>query len=130
MSGFKEPDFLKRQEAAAMAKKAALEKFRAKAADAALADRLTERTVRAVDRKAIKDAREAENAEEQAAHRPTVMSPRVSGSLIASERSSTGRNHSDLTLSPDHLGIETFLIACSLQSAQITLPSPLQVLPL
>ena len=46
-----------------MAKKAALEKFRAKAADAALADRLTERTVRAVDRKAIKDAREAENAE-------------------------------------------------------------------
>jgi len=63
MSGFKEPDFLKRQEAAAMAKKAALEKFRAKAADAALADRLTERTVRAVDRKAIKDAREAENAE-------------------------------------------------------------------
>jgi len=31
MSGFKEPDFLKRQEAAAIAKKAALEKFRAKA---------------------------------------------------------------------------------------------------
>jgi hypothetical protein len=53
MSGFKEPDFLKRQEAAAIAKKATLEKFRAKAADPALADRLTERTVRAVDRKAI-----------------------------------------------------------------------------
>jgi hypothetical protein len=62
MSGFKEPDFLKRQEAAAIAKKAALEKFRAKAADPALADRLTERTARAVDRKAIKAAREAEKA--------------------------------------------------------------------
>ena len=47
MSGFKEPDFLKRQEAAAIAKKVALEKFRAKAADPALADRLTERTARA-----------------------------------------------------------------------------------
>jgi Family of unknown function (DUF6481) len=63
MSGFKEPDFLKRQEAAAIAKKAALEKFRAKAADPALADRLTERTARAAERKAIKDAREVEKAE-------------------------------------------------------------------
>jgi len=63
MSGFKEPDFLKGQEATAIAKKAALEKFRAKAADPALVDRLTERTARAADRKAIKDAREAEKAE-------------------------------------------------------------------
>jgi hypothetical protein len=63
MSGFKEPDFLERKEAAAIAKKAALEKFRAKTADPALADRLTERTARAVDRKAIKAAREAEKAE-------------------------------------------------------------------
>ncbi len=63
MSGFKEPDFLERQEAAATAKKAALEKFRAKTADPALADRLTERTARAADRKAIKDAWEAEKAE-------------------------------------------------------------------
>ena len=49
MSGFKQPDFLKRQEASAIAKKAELEKFRAKAADPALADRLTERTARAAD---------------------------------------------------------------------------------
>jgi hypothetical protein len=63
MSGFKEPDFLKRQEAAAIAKKATLDKFRAKAADPALADRLTERTARAADRKTIKDACEAEKAE-------------------------------------------------------------------
>jgi hypothetical protein len=64
MSGFKEPDSLKRQEAAAIAKKAALEKFRAKAADPALADRLTERAARAADRKAIKDVREAEKRAE------------------------------------------------------------------
>ena len=63
MSGFKELDFFKRQEAAAIAKKAALEKFRAKAADPALADRLKERTARAAERKAIKDAREVEKAE-------------------------------------------------------------------
>jgi hypothetical protein len=63
MSGFKEPDFLKRREAADVANKTALEKFRAKAADPALADRLTERTARAAERKAIKDAREVEKAE-------------------------------------------------------------------
>jgi hypothetical protein len=62
MSGFKEPDFLKRQEAAAIAKKAALEKFRAKAADPALTDRLTERMARAADHKAVRTAREAEKA--------------------------------------------------------------------
>ena len=56
-------DFLKRQEAAAIAKKVALGKFRAKAADPTLADWLTEQTARAADRKAIKDAREAEKAE-------------------------------------------------------------------
>jgi hypothetical protein len=49
MSGFKKPDVLKRQEAAAIAKKVALERFRAKAADPALADLLTERTARAAE---------------------------------------------------------------------------------
>jgi hypothetical protein len=63
MSGFKQPNFLERQEAAARAKKAALEKFRAKATDPALADRLTERMVQAADRKAIKNIRAAEKAE-------------------------------------------------------------------
>ncbi len=66
MSGFKQPDFLERQEAAAKAKKVALEKYRAKAADPALADRLTARTASAADRKAIKIARETEKAEKQA----------------------------------------------------------------
>jgi len=66
MAGFRNPDFTERQEAAAKAKKAALEKFRAKAADPTLAERLTARTVSAADRKAIKDAREAEKAEQKA----------------------------------------------------------------
>jgi hypothetical protein len=63
---FKQPDFLERQEAAAKARKAALEKFRAKAADPALADRLTARTASAADRKAIKNVRAIEKAEKKA----------------------------------------------------------------
>jgi hypothetical protein len=66
MGGFKNPDLLERQEAAAKAKKAALEKFRAKAADPALADRLTARTASAAERKAIKNVRETEKAEKKA----------------------------------------------------------------
>ena len=65
MSGFRQPDFLKRQEASTIAKKAELVKFRAKAADPALADRLTERTARAADSQAIKEAREAGKTEKK-----------------------------------------------------------------
>ena len=65
MGGFKQPDLIERQEAAAKAKKAALEKFRAKAADPALADRLTARTASAADRKALKSVREIEKAEKK-----------------------------------------------------------------
>jgi hypothetical protein len=63
MSGFKQPDFAERQQAAAKAKKAALEAFRAKAADPALAGRLTERRAQAAGRKTIKNIRAAEKAE-------------------------------------------------------------------
>ncbi len=66
MSGFKQPDLAERQQAAAKAKKAALEKFRAKAADPALADRLIARTASAADRKALKNLREREKAEKEA----------------------------------------------------------------
>ena len=66
MAGFKQPDFIERQAAAAKARKAALEKFRAKAADPGLAERLTERTASAADRKANKTVREAEKAEKKA----------------------------------------------------------------
>lgn len=63
---FKQPDLLERQKAAAEAKKAALEKYRAKTADPGLAERLTERNTRAAERKALKLAREAEKAEQKA----------------------------------------------------------------
>ncbi len=66
MSGFKQPGLFERQQAAAKAKKAALEKFQAKAADPTLAERLTARAARAADRRAIKNVREAEKAEKKA----------------------------------------------------------------
>jgi len=66
MSGFKNPDFRERQDIAAKAKKAALEKFLAKATDPALAERLTARTASAADRRAVKNVRETEKAEKKA----------------------------------------------------------------
>ncbi len=66
MSRLKDPDFAERQQAAAKAKKAALEKFLAKAADPALAERLSARTASAADRRANKNAREIEKAEMKA----------------------------------------------------------------
>ena len=66
MAGFKNPNLLERQEAAAKAKKAALQKFLAKAADPALAERLTARTAGAAERKAVRTVREAEKAETKA----------------------------------------------------------------
>jgi hypothetical protein len=66
MAGFKQPDLIERQEAAAKARKAALEKFRAKAADPSLAERLTARTAHATEREAIKAKREVERAEQKA----------------------------------------------------------------
>jgi hypothetical protein len=50
MTGFKQPDFIERQEAAAKARKIALEKFRAMAADPALAEGLKARTASAAER--------------------------------------------------------------------------------
>ena len=66
MAGFKNPDLLERQEAAAKARKAALQKFLAKAADPALAERLTARTAGAAELKAARNVREAEKAEKKA----------------------------------------------------------------
>jgi hypothetical protein len=95
MTGFKQPNFLERQEAAIKAKKAALEKFRAKAADPALADRLTERMARAADRKTIKDIRAAEKAEnesreaeraQQAEREATLQAERAKAEAAERER--------------------------------------------
>jgi Family of unknown function (DUF6481) len=66
MSGFKKPDFIERQETAAKARKAALDKFRAKAADPALPERLAARTASAAERKVIKNVRETEKADKKA----------------------------------------------------------------
>ncbi len=66
MTGFKQPDFLARQEAAIKAKKAALEKFRAKATDPTLTERLAARTARADERRAVNAIREIEKAEKKA----------------------------------------------------------------
>jgi len=54
MGGFKTPDFVERQKTAAKAKKAALEKFRAKATDPAFSERQTARVASAADRTAAK----------------------------------------------------------------------------
>jgi hypothetical protein len=66
MVGFKQLDFIERQEAAAKARKVALENFRAKIADPALAERLTARAAAAAERSAIKSTREIERAEKKA----------------------------------------------------------------
>jgi len=66
MTRFKEPDFKERQKAAAQAQKAALEKFRAKAADPAAAERQQPRAADGPDRAAVKQVRAAEKAERKA----------------------------------------------------------------
>ncbi len=66
MARFKQPDLIERQEAAAKARKLALEKFRAKASDPALAERLRARAAHAAERSAIKTSREIERAEQKA----------------------------------------------------------------
>ena len=66
MAGFKQPDFIERREAAAKARKVALDEFRAKAADSGLGDRLTARTARAAERSAIESTREIERAAKKA----------------------------------------------------------------
>src|SRR5437660_135480 len=73
MASFNQPDFIERQEAAAKARKVALEKFRTKAADPALAERLIARAARASERSAIKATREIERAEKVVRLIPTVL---------------------------------------------------------
>jgi predicted transcriptional regulator len=63
MSGFKKPNFVDRQNTTAKAKKAALEKFRASAADPAFEERLGARIADAVKRRAARNVREMEKVE-------------------------------------------------------------------
>jgi hypothetical protein len=66
MSGFKKPDLAERQNTAAQARKAALEKFRASAADPAVAERQTARMASADIRRTARSVREIEKAEKKA----------------------------------------------------------------
>lgn len=92
MAGFKDPDFLARQSAASTARKAALERFRANAADPALGERLAAREAassaraeRAATRKAAKDAAAVEAAE-QAVHARELAEQAVREKAAAAER--------------------------------------------
>ena len=97
MAGFKNPDLRERQEAAAKAKKAALQKFLAKAADPALAERLTARTADAADRKAVRTVREAEKAETKARDAERVLQAERDAALQA-ERDKGERAERELAL--------------------------------
>jgi len=84
MAGFKQPDFIERQEAAAKARRVALESFRAKAADPALAEELKARTTHAAERKAIKLARVIEKVQKKA--HETERAEQGSGTLRSRPR--------------------------------------------
>jgi len=97
MAGFKNPDLLERQEAAAKARKAALQKFLAKAADPALAERLTARTAGAAERKAARNVREAEKAETKARNAERALKAERDAALQA-ERDKAERAQREIAL--------------------------------
>jgi len=67
MRGFKNPDFVERQNTASMARQAVLEKFRASAADPTSAERRAAQIADAADRAATRKARAVAKAEKKAA---------------------------------------------------------------
>jgi len=67
MGGFKDPDFVERQNAATKARKAVLDKFRANAADPTVAERQVARAAGAADRAAARKVRATEKAEKKVA---------------------------------------------------------------
>ena len=97
MAGFKNPNLLERQEAAAKAKKAALQKFLAKAADPALAERLTARTAGAVERRTVRNVRDAEKAETKARDAERALKAERDAALQA-ERDKAERAERELAL--------------------------------
>ena len=97
MAGFKNPNLIERQEAAAKAKKAALQKFLAKAADPALAERLTARTAGAADRRAVRTVREAEKAETKARNAERALQAERDAALQA-ERDKAERAEREVAL--------------------------------
>jgi hypothetical protein len=90
MAWFKEPDFKERQQAAAKARLAALEKFRAKAADPAAAERQQTRATEAAGRTAARQVRATEKAERKV--RDTEAAEQAKrDAAIAAERASAER---------------------------------------
>jgi predicted component of type VI protein secretion system len=97
MAGFKNPDLHERQEAAAKARKAALQKFLAKAADPALAERLTARTADAAGRQAVRTVREAEKAETKVRNAERALKAERDAALQA-ERDKAERAQREIAL--------------------------------
>src|SRR6202161_2487248 len=97
MAGFKNPDLHERQEAAAKAKKAALQKVLAKAADPALAGRFTARTASAADRRAVRSVREVEKTETKARDTERALKAERDAALQA-ERDKAERAQRELAL--------------------------------
>lgn len=84
MAGFKEKDFNERRNAAADAKKALLERYKAKVQDPSLAERQAERVaaakereLRQAQRKAEKEAEAKRSAEEKAAREAAEAAERI-----------------------------------------------------
>lgn len=97
MVWFKEPDFIERQKAAANAKKAALEKFRANAADPAAAQRQKSRAVDAADRTVARNIRATEKAERKVRDAELAVKAKRDAA-IAAEHASTEKAKRELAL--------------------------------
>jgi hypothetical protein len=97
MTGFRDPNFIERRNAAESAKKAALEKFRANAADPAFAERQKARTESAADRVKAKSIRDTEKAEAKARDAKLAAEAKHEAAVLA-ERTLTEKANRELAL--------------------------------
>jgi hypothetical protein len=100
MAGFKDLSFIERRNAAANAKKADLEKFRANAADPTSAERRKARAASAADRAEGKRVREIEKAERKVRDDKLAMEAKHEAALQA-ERTSTEKANREVALQAD-----------------------------
>src|ERR1700691_5911272 len=97
MTGFRDLNFIERRNAATNAKKAALERFRAAAADPAFAERQKARTASAAERTEAKKVREIEKAERKVRDAKLAMEAKHEAALKA-ERTLTENANRELAL--------------------------------
>lgn len=97
MAGFREPSFIERQAAAAKARKADLEKFRANAADPAAAERQKARMADAAERAERKRIREIEKAEKKKRDDELALAAKREAALQA-ERALIEKKNRELAL--------------------------------